>query len=221
MVVSKTSSEKEQILLELAESYRKAGDEVSIYPRVESLPSFLKDYDPDMIVHRGQESVVVSVQSRKTLNLTSAHRLRDLVQAVEKQPGWRLEMIMTNSEDAAYTINADRSLQISEVETGLQVLADLMDRSLESAILYAWSLTEATLRLVTEKEGLISRKFDSLYLVKQLATEGIISRDEYRVLMNSRSLRNAIAHGFKTSQLNPDEVHQLIEITKQLLKNVP
>jgi nicotinic acid mononucleotide adenylyltransferase len=221
MVVSKTSSEKEQILLELAESYRKAGDEVSIYPRVESLPSFLKDYDPDMIVHRGQESVVVSVQSRKTLNLTSAHRLRDLVQAVEKQPGWRLEMIMTNSEDAAYTINADRSLQISEVETGLQVLADLMDRSLESAILYAWSLTEATLRLVTEKEGLISRKFDSLYLVKQLATEGIISRDEYRVLMNSRSLRNAIAHGFKTSQLNPDAVHQLIEITKQLLKNVP
>jgi uncharacterized protein YutE (UPF0331/DUF86 family) len=220
MVVSKTSPEKEQLLLKLAESYRKAGDEVSLYPRVESLPSFLKDYDPDMIVHRGQESIVVSVQSREKLNLTSA-RLRDLVQAVEKQPGWRLEMIMTNSEDAAYTVNADRSLQISEVETGLQVLADLMDRSLESAILYAWSLAEATLRLVTEKEGLISRKFDSLYLIKQLATEGIISRDEYRVLMNARSLRNAIAHGFKASQLTPDAVHQLIEITQQLLKDLP
>lgn len=84
--------------------------------------------------------------------------------------------------------------------------------------IYSWSLFEAALRLVTEQEGLSLQKFDPLYLVKQLATEGLISRAEYQVLMNVRSLRNAIAHGFKTSQLTQNSVNELIEITEQLLK---
>jgi hypothetical protein len=36
--------------------------------------------------------------------------------------------------------------------------------------------------------------------------------------MNALSLRNAIAHGFKTTQLTHESVYELIEITEQLLK---
>jgi uncharacterized protein YutE (UPF0331/DUF86 family) len=86
--------------------------------------------------------------------------------------------------------------------------------------LYAWSLVEATLRLVAEKEGLSLQRFDSLYLVKQLAIEGVISKSEYQVLMNALSLRNAIAHGFKTTQLTPKNVQELIETTEKLLKTL-
>lgn len=36
--------------------------------------------------------------------------------------------------------------------------------------------------------------------------------------MNALSLRNAIAHGFKTTQITQNFVYELIEITEQLLE---
>jgi len=36
--------------------------------------------------------------------------------------------------------------------------------------------------------------------------------------MDALLLRNAIAHGFKTTQFTQESVHKLIEITEQLLK---
>jgi REase_AHJR-like len=58
-----------------------------------------------MILRRGKEAVVVSVQSRSSLNSSSTQHLRNLAQAIEKQPGWRFELVMANSEDAAYALN--------------------------------------------------------------------------------------------------------------------
>uniref|UniRef100_UPI0036F281D3 hypothetical protein n=1 Tax=Nostoc TaxID=1177 RepID=UPI0036F281D3 len=63
-------------------------------------------------------------------------------------------------------------------------------------------------------------RFDPLYLVKQLATEGVISKSEYQLLMNSLALRNSIAHGFKTTQITQNTVCELIELTEQLLKTL-
>ncbi|MDZ8070296.1 MAG: hypothetical protein RMY64_32595 [Nostoc sp. DedQUE08] len=58
------------------------------------------------------------------------------------------------------------------------------------------------------------------YLVKQLATEGVISKSEYQLLMNALPLRNSIAHGFKTTQITQNSVSELIELTEQLLRTV-
>ena len=90
----------------------------------------------------------------------------------------------------------------------------------ESALLYSWSLVEATLRLVAEHEGLTLERVDPPYLVKHLATEGVISRSQYQLLMNVFSLRNAIAHGFKTTQLKQESLHDLINTTEQLLESL-
>lgn len=125
---------------------------------------------------------------------------------------------MTNPEDSSYSPKAEGSLQLSEIEPRLQVARQLATDHSESAILYAWSLAEAALRLVAENEGLSLNNFDPLYLVKKLTTEGIISRSEYQVLMDALSLRNAIAHGFKTTQLSPESIYGLIDIAEQLLK---
>jgi uncharacterized protein YutE (UPF0331/DUF86 family) len=216
---STTTIEKDQLLLKLAKDYSDKGYEPSLHPSTETLPDFLKSYRPDMIVRRGEESIVILIQSRISLN-SSSSRLAELAQVIKNEPGWKFDLVMSNSEDAAYALKAEGSLQPNEIYAGLQMLDLLINHSLESAILYAWSLSEAVLRLVVEKEGLRSKRSDPPYLVKQLATEGMISRDEYQVLMNAMALRNAIAHGFKTSQLTPDVVFQLIEITKQLLETL-
>ncbi|WP_072622550.1 hypothetical protein [Spirulina major] len=216
MVTSSEILERKQ-LLKLAEEYRNQGYEVSFHPNPEDLPDFLGNYRPDMIARRGDESVVIEVKSRRSLDFSSRQQLRTLAQSVEQHSGWRFEFVMTNPEDAVYFPAAEHSLQQDEITTRLSRARQLTTQHPESAILYAWSLVEATLRLVTEYEGLSLQRLDSLYLVKQLVTEGVISRPEYQLLMNARSLRNIVAHGFKTAQLTQESVSELIDMTEQLL----
>jgi uncharacterized protein YutE (UPF0331/DUF86 family) len=171
-----------------------------------------------MIVSRGEEKVVIEVTSRPSI--ASAQYLQGLAQAVEEHPGWRVELVMTNPEDALYSAKVEGSLQEHEIKSQLQVARELTVHHPESAILYAWSLAEATLRLLANKEGLDLQRPEPLRLLKQLATEGVISKAEYQSLMNAFALRNAIAHGFKTTHLTPNVVLNLIEVTEQLLNSL-
>lgn len=205
-------------LLKLAEEYRNKGYEILLHPKSEDLPDFLKNYSPALIVRRQDEGVVVEVKSRSSLNLSSTQYLKNLAQTIEQRPGWRFELVMTNPEDTIYSIKAEGSLQEDEIKSGLQIARQLIERHPESAILYLWSLTEATLRLIAEKESLSLRNFDPLHLIKQLATEGIISQSGYQLLMNWLSLRNAIAHGFKTTPITQDSIYELVEMSEDLLK---
>ncbi len=56
--------------------------------------------------------------------------------------------------------------------------------------------------------------------MKQLAIEGAISQSEYQLLIDLLSLRNAVAHGFKTTQITQYSVDKLIKITEQMLKDL-
>lgn len=76
------------------------------------------------------------------------------------------------------------------------------------------------MRLIANKEGLSLQKPEPIYLLKQLAVEGVISKAEYQSLMNAFPLRNAIAHGFKTTQLSSSSVLELIEVIQQLLNSL-
>jgi uncharacterized protein YutE (UPF0331/DUF86 family) len=205
-------------LLELVTEYRQKGYEVILSPKPEELPDFLRSYRPDMIVSRGEEKVVIEVKSRPSI--ASAQYLRGLAQAVEEHPGWRVELVMINPEDALYSAKVEGSLQEHEIKSQLQVARKLTVDHPESAILYAWSLAEATLRLLANKEGLELQRPEPLRLLKQLATEGVISKAEYQSLMDASPLRNAIAHGFKTTHLTPNVVLNLIEVTEQLLNSL-
>lgn len=215
-----TANLERERLLQLAEEYRDKGYEISFHPNLEDLPDFLRNYRPDMIVRRGDEAVIIEVKSRHSLNSSSRQYLQNLAKSVEQHPGWRFELVMTNPEDTVYSPKAESSLQQPEIETRLQVARQLATQHSESAILYSWSLVEATLRLVAEHEGLSLQRLDPLYLVKQLVTEGVISRPEYQLLMDALSLRNAIAHGFKATQITQESIYELIDVVEHLLKTL-
>ncbi|MEH1888081.1 MAG: hypothetical protein V7K92_01020 [Nostoc sp.] len=102
----------------------------------------------------------------------------------------------------------------------MQVTRQLTTQHPELALLYSWSLVEATLRLIAQKEEVSLERFDPRYLINQLVTEGIISKSEYQLLMNLLPLRNSIAHGFKTTQITQNSVYELIELTEQLLRTL-
>lgn len=215
---ARTEQLERERLLELAKEYRQKGYEVLLPPKPEDLPDFLQGYHPDLIVRRGEEKVVIEVKSRSSI--ASAQYLRGLSQAVEEHPGWRVELVMTNPENALHSVKVEGSLQEHEITSQLQAARELTVHHPEAAILYTWSLAEATLRLLTNQEGLDSSRPEPLRLLKQLATEGMISQAEYQSLMNAFGLRNAIAHGFKTTHLTPNNVLELIEVTEQLLNSL-
>ena len=217
MTTTQTVNLAREQLLKVAEEYRNQGYEVAFHPNPDDTPAFLKNYRPDMIVRRGDESVVVQINSASSLN-SSTQYLSSLAEAVEKQHGWRLEFVMINPEDAPIALpQSEGSLQIQDIEARLSVAKQIITQNLESAVLYSWALVEATLRLLAEKEELSLKNFNPQYLVKYLTYEGVISRSDYQLLMNALSLRNTIAHGFKTSQLTDNSVHELIAVTEKLL----
>ena len=217
MTTTQTVNLAREQLLKVAEDYRNQGYEVAFHPNPDDTPVFLKNYRPDMIVRRGDESVVVQINSASSLN-SSTQYLSSLAEVVEKQQGWRLEFVMINPEDAPISLpHSEGSLQIQDIEARLSVAKQIITQNLESAVLYSWALVEATLRLLAEKEELSLKNFNPQYLVKYLTYEGVISRSDYQLLMNALSLRNTIAHGFKTSQLTDNSVHELIAVTEKLL----
>lgn len=205
-------------LLELALEYRNKGYEVLFQPSPEDLPDFLSNYRPNMIARRGDEAVVVEVKSRSSLS-TSDQYLRYLAQAVEQHPGWRFELVIANSGNSVFLAKAERTLQEDEIKSRLNLAKQLQPYP-EPAILYSWSLVEATLRLVAEKEHLALKELNPYYLLNKLAIEGVISTGEHQLLRNALYLRNAIAHGFKTNEITQNFIGELIQITEQLLQDL-
>ncbi|MEA5620940.1 hypothetical protein VB711_24335 [Cronbergia sp. UHCC 0137] len=209
-------------LLEVAEKYRQKGYQVILSPNYEELPDFLREYRyrPDMIVRGGEDAAVIEVKSHRSI-MSSSAQLQTLAQVVKDHPGWRLELVITNPKEGLYYSKMEGSLQADEIKSKLQVARELTINNPESAILYVWSLAEATLRFVAIHENLILKKLESpLYLLKQLAFEGILSQTDYQLLMNVFPLRNAIAHGFKTTPITQNSVFEVIEVTEKLLQSI-
>jgi uncharacterized protein YutE (UPF0331/DUF86 family) len=221
MMNAQTKQLERERLLKVAQEYRQKGYEVILSPKLEELPDFLRDYRylPDMIVRRAEDAAVIEVKSRRSI-MSSAPNFKKLAEVINANPGWRLELLMTNPEDELADKIED-SLQVQEIKSRLQIAKKLTNNHPESAILYIWSLAEATLRLLAENEGLMLQKLESpLHLLKLLVTEGVISQTDYQLLMNNCQLRNAIAHGFKTTPLTLNSVLELIEVTEQLLNSL-
>jgi REase_AHJR-like len=218
MTATQTVKKTNERLLKLANKYRNQGYEVTSHPNTEDLPDFLREYSPELIAHRGDGSIVVEVKSHSSLSSLPSEYLSGLAKVIEQHQGWRLDFVMDNSEDIfPYPSQSEGSLQQQDIEARLSIAKQIISQNLDSAVLYAWALVEATLRLLAEKDELSLKRSDPLYLVTYLTHQGVISQSEYRLLRNALSLRNTIAHGFKTSQLTANSVDELIEVTEKLL----
>ncbi len=208
--------EREQIK-QLADQYRNQGYDVIFKPGPDFLPEFIQNYRPDLLLRRNDESVIVEVKSHSDLDTATGQFLRGVAEKVNQQPGWRFELIMTNSNQKFSTLKIEQSLQEDDIRSRLTTARELSQYSLEAAFLYAWSLVEATLRLITQKEKLQVEILNSLTLIKKLTSEGLLDRAQYHLLMHSQSLRNIVVHGFKPAQLIANDVIDLINLIEELL----
>ena len=207
----------QQRLQEVAETYRHRGYEVVVQPEGKELPEFLLRYRPDLLARKGGESIVVEVKSRTTLAHTND--LRRLAEAVRAHPGWKLDLVMTNSQGLSDEDIADSLSEQDVRRTSLEAAKLLHENRTEAALLLIWSAAEAALRRVALSEGLKLEQPGPAYLLRQLATNALVARGDYQVLVDALESRNRVAHGFSLSDKSryAEATEQLLELTDRLL----
>ena len=202
----------------LAKEYRGKGYEVIEGPAPEQLPDFLSGYKPDLLVQKGDEAVVVKVKSRSSL--AKDPQVRDLARLLQAKPGWNFELVVVGEGEKLSIPEGARPFGREDILQGMEAAEKLLESGFsEAALLLAWSAAEAAVRLLTEEEGILLDRHTPLYILKQAATNGVISRDDYNFLMNAMKYWNAIAHGFKTSDFDPALARDLVSTTKRLLQS--
>jgi hypothetical protein len=197
---------------ELAQEYRDQGYEVLVEPETPELPGPLAGFRPDLVVRRGDEVVVVEVKFRESLG---DPRLRELSEAVRRQPGWRFDLVLLRPEPGPPGTKEWTATDVSNHLSQVEALLGFGHQ--EAALLLAWSAAEATLRLLAKKEGLALQREDAPYLLKLLTSRAVLTREQHDLLQEVLQLRNAVAHGHQPPEINPTKINDLRETISQLL----
>jgi hypothetical protein len=202
----------------IAEEYRSRGYEVIEAPTPEQLPDFISGYDPALLIRKGKEAIVVEVKSRSSLAKDS--RIRDLARLLQTKPNWNFELVVVGEEENVSSPEGARPFEREDILRGIEEAERLFESGFsEAALLLAWSTLEATLRVLAEEEGLSLDRLTPTNILKQAVIHGVISRNDYSFLMNVMKYRNALAHGFKTTEFDSALIRDLIITTKRLLKS--
>lgn len=206
-----TARENESLRVQkVRQVYRDKGYDVLIEPQGDHLPDFLQAFQPDLIVHKGDEHIVVEVRVRG--QISDFPQVNELAKIVRNEVGWKFELFLLGPENSFF-VNGATLFTVEEIRSKIVELALFVENGhLEAAFLMGWSLVEATLRVLAVKEGIEGETATPDYLLKQMAFEGLIARETYHDLKYAQQTRNAIAHGFKSSQLTVETVQELIDL---------
>ena len=210
-MVDLTARESERMRVEeIVQIYREKGYDVLIEPQGDQLPDFLQAFRPDLIVHKGDEHIVVEVRTRG--QVSDFPQVNELAKAVKNEADWRFQLVLLGPENSLSVAGAS-PFTIEEIRLKIKEVAFLVENGhLEAAFLMGWSLVEATLRVLAVKEGIESETATPDYLLKQMTFEGLIARETYHDLKHAQKTRDVIAHGFKSSQLTVETVQELIDL---------
>jgi REase_AHJR-like len=177
----------------------------------------LAGYRPDLLVRKGDEAIVIAVKSRSSL--ARDPRIQELAQLLQTKPHWNFELVVVGEGEQFNAPEGARPFERDDILRGIEAAEKLVASGFsEAALLLAWSTLEATVRLLTEEEGIVLDRLSPLHILKQTVINGVISRDDYNFLANVMKYRNALIHGFKPIDFDPTLVKELISTTKRLLE---
>jgi hypothetical protein len=178
----------------------------------------LAGFEPDAIAQKGDEKVVIKVVSRDELRKRE-HHLGYWLGKVNSEPGWRFDLIITNPSPWPDTISRNaHDFEIGDVrDRNLEARRILAQGFVEPACLFAWALVEASLRLVARSLEIPLADKSPSFVIKQLYTVGVISAEEFGRLQRSLAIRNSVAHGMKTPDLDEDEIAEVMAMTDKFL----
>jgi hypothetical protein len=192
---------EQQKIEELAAQYEREGYAVRIRPAGPELPEFLRAFEPDLVATSSHGNVVVEVKASSAMN---ADQITRLAEAVERQSGWRLEVVFV-SQPVAAEIPAEERLapeaQVNRLLSSAEAL--FADGEVEAAAMLAWSAAETILRRSAQSAAPEMERQSSARVLKHLYSLGRIEHGTYEKLLLLMQFRNAVAHGFEPRTAAP------------------
>ena len=199
----------------IADEYRSKGYDVLVEPSGTDLPSFLGDHHPDLIARRGDERLVIELKPPSYR--AKPERFRDLAERIQRESGWKLVLIALTPDEEILPGEQLRLLSPPEVEQHLQQASRLLGLgNQEAAILLAWAAVEGQLRGLARREEISLPRPDTLTLLRQLVSMGIVDREQYRKLTDAYKARSAVAHGFRPQTELEPTIHALLGLSEEL-----
>ena len=217
-MTTQTASREHQRLLEVAREYRKQGYNVIVEPDRNQLPGFLVPFRPDMIAYGEKENVVVEVRMQDTL--TDLPKLNAIAEAVQDQPMWRFELVVTNPRSRDFKVLKDASVLVHrDIRSRLQEAHQLAAQEHgEAALLLTWSAIEALLRRIAQEERIMVAQSGPFPLMKSLFSYGLLDKEQFDILQQGLQIRNTVAHGFMSTQSYATILERLFKTADQLLE---
>lgn len=202
----------------VADQYRADGYDVIVQPTSAELPEFLQRHSIDLLASRNDESVVVAIKRQN--GVQTDVDLTYLAADINARDGWRFDLFVSPNDNPwpdqvsqdSVEPGADRISELAETAERLLALEEL-----EAACLVAWSALEASMRECARKASVDLEDNSPRYVINALATDGILSVDEYETLQDALRVRNAVAHGLTAPGLTPELVQSLLALACELL----
>lgn len=200
---------------EIAAEYRAQGYDVFVTPGPESLPGFLADFRPDLVVRKAGESIVVEV--KVGTETAASERFLELAETIRHQPGWKFSLVIVDPKSDEVAPATQQLISTDEIRKRLDKAGELLGSgSADAAFLLIWSSIEALLRHIAEQEALPLDRAPTSSLIKELYSQGVLSRSEFNLVQRAFTVRNALAHGFIADDLDKNSV-PLLELASGLL----
>ena len=199
-----------QALAKVADDYRRRGYDVDVAPTDPSLPSFLEGFRPDLIARSPNDSVVVEV---KVDTYTSvADHLREVVERVNRQPGWRFSLVFVDSDGPDQNSDPQPAPLSLSQERVRNAEAILQMGQPEAASLLLFSALEGILRVLGYRAQLPIESLPPSALIRELYSAGEIDRGQYETLMRFLPARNRLVHGLRSQDsLDVEKLRSLVQ----------
>lgn len=206
-------------LRRIAEDYQRRGYTVVSEPPAASLPSFLGNYQPEILATKGDENMLIDVKTEGVRDVAAFMRMWD---EVGRHPGWQMSCATVPNVDPE--VNTSGEISDLDVDGLLQHLReiDLLSRDSQappSVLTSLWIVYIAALRLFAIQEGFDRDGDTDLYRMDRAASNGLITNAEFEEARALLALRNRIVDG-SDAVVAPEDFLQLRQMIQRLIDQI-
>jgi len=199
-------------LYEVAQEYRARDYRVIVGPSEGELPEFLHGYRPDLLAMSEHDRAVVEVKQRRAL--TRGDAFARMAEVIERQPGWRLELVLVPAEDQPEEPLPD-SADLGRVRTLLEQAEEFRDAGI--AIVPAVAALEHAMLIAAARAGIQLPSRSPNAALKTLFAHGLLSKPAYDELSAAIEVRNDVAHGKRTDVDARPWLAKVVPIVEELI----
>ena len=208
-----------EMLERIAQRYRDEGYEVIVQPNGDQIPSFVASFQPDLVVVRGHEGVIVEIKLTRS-DLAKDSQITRLAEIVSAQPGWRLDVVVLERETVIERMSQD-ALEPSDEQ--LAEILEAAEKMAEKgytpyAYVVAWGGLEAAMRRVWDGAELYGRTTPT-ELMRSLYGNGFLNREQFEQLREAYKIRTQVVHGLVPSRVDPALVGFVTATARHLAHN--